>query len=372
MNLLKNSSKLVGLALSLFLLLGAVSPNIAAQNANMSNVFSKFKTLKNPIKWNYVKKITIDFKRTYDFNGNTYNLSEEIFHPQGMYIIGDHIYVSNVEITQETKKCGSSHCTLDGYDRTPGAGVGHLFKLTLDGTLVGAVDLVDENEKSVYHPGGIDYDGKYIWTSVAQYRPHSRSIVYKIDPETMKAEQAFKYNDHIGSILHNTDMNTLHAVSWGSRVLYVWEMEGERITNVNNPYSELNQNFFIDYQDCKYLKGTNHQICGGLNQYKVLAKQSKVGDYNLGGINLIKINYKKGDDQKGKVHNLAHLITVPLYVNQDVVQADYEDYPTRVMTFNPFFIEQKGSDRLRFYFMPEDFIPGKIPGIIYVYDVETS
>ena len=35
----------------------------------------------------------------------------------------------------------------------------------------------------MYHPGGIDYDGRHIWVSVAEYRPNSRSIVYRIDPE---------------------------------------------------------------------------------------------------------------------------------------------------------------------------------------------
>ena len=41
----------------------------------------------------------------------------------------------------------------------------------------------------MYHPGGIDYDGEYIWGPVAEYRPNSESIIYKVDAETLKVEK---------------------------------------------------------------------------------------------------------------------------------------------------------------------------------------
>ena len=47
----------------------------------------------------------------------------------------------------------------------------------------------------MYHPGGIDYDGDDIWVPVAEYRPNSRSIVYRVDPETMKATEVFRFAD---------------------------------------------------------------------------------------------------------------------------------------------------------------------------------
>ena len=76
----------------------------------------------------------------------------------------------------------------------------------------------------MYHPGGIDYDGKHIWVSVAEYRPNSRTVVYRVDPESMKATEVFRFPDHIGGILHNTDDKTLHGVSWGSRRFYKWTL----------------------------------------------------------------------------------------------------------------------------------------------------
>jgi hypothetical protein len=102
----------------------------------------------------------------------------------------------------------------DGYDRDTGEGAGHLFKFDKTGKLLADLPL---GEGAVYHPGGIDYDGRYIWVPVAEYRPNSSAIVYRVDPATMKATEVFRYRDHIGGIVHNTDDNTLNGVSWGSR-----------------------------------------------------------------------------------------------------------------------------------------------------------
>ena len=59
---------------------------------------------------------------------------------------------------------------------------------------------------------------------VAEYRPDSRSIVYRVDPETMTASEVFRVADHIGAIVHNTDDGTLRGVSWGSRRFYRWPL----------------------------------------------------------------------------------------------------------------------------------------------------
>ena len=85
------------------------------------------------------------------------------FHPQGMVKIGETLFVSSVEV----------------IDRDAGKGVGHLFKIDMAGALVADLRL---GEGAIYHPGGIDYDGTSIWVPVAEYRPDSRSIVYRVDP----------------------------------------------------------------------------------------------------------------------------------------------------------------------------------------------
>ena len=40
-------------------------------------------------------------------------------------------------------------------------------------------------EGDAYHPGGIDFDGRSVWVPVAEYRPNSAAIVYRLDPATL-------------------------------------------------------------------------------------------------------------------------------------------------------------------------------------------
>ena len=95
----------------------------------------------------------------------------DTFHPQGLARVGDRLFLSSVEILEPTERYPEP---LDGYDRTPGRGVGHLFVLDLEGNLLADVVL---GEGDVYHPGGIDTDGTSVWVPVAEYRPDSASIV---------------------------------------------------------------------------------------------------------------------------------------------------------------------------------------------------
>ncbi len=79
--------------------------------------------------------------------------------------------MSSVEVRVPTRRFPEPR---EGYDRDAGAGVGHLFKMDLAGHLLADLTL---GEGTIYHPGGIDYDGKDIWVPVAEYRPNSRSII---------------------------------------------------------------------------------------------------------------------------------------------------------------------------------------------------
>src|SRR5882757_1420395 len=102
------------------------------------------------------------------------------FHPQGMVKIGETLFVSSVEV----------------IDRDAGKGVGHLFKIDMTGHLLADLRL---GEGAIYHPGGIDTDGTNLWVPVAEYRPDSRAIVYRVDAQTMKAVEVFRVADHVGA-----------------------------------------------------------------------------------------------------------------------------------------------------------------------------
>jgi hypothetical protein len=260
-------------------------------------------------------------------------------HPQGMVKIGDTIIVSSVEIKVRTRRFPSP---VDGYDRDTGEGTGHLFKLDMTGKLIADLRL---GEGAVYHPGGIDYDGTHIWVPVAEYRPDSRSIVYRVDPRTMTATEVFRFPDHIGGIVHNTDDRTLHGVSWGSRRFYRWTLGADgRVTNAGRPPESLrtlNPSHYVDYQDCKYAGG-RRMLCTGLAEMR----QGPDGpSFRLGGMDLV-------DLANGRP---VHQVPVLLWTASGLD-----------MTHNPAWIEPTATG-LRAYFMPEDD-----KSTLYVYEVDAG
>jgi hypothetical protein len=82
----------------------------------------------------------------------------------------------------------------------------------------------------------------------------------------MKAVEVFRFRDHIGGIVHDTENKSLHGVSWGSRRFYAWPIGADgRITNADAKPEELrvmNPAQYIDYQDCHYL-GARQMLCSG-------------------------------------------------------------------------------------------------------------
>ncbi|MBO1904971.1 hypothetical protein KHP60_10610 [Microvirga sp. 3-52] len=260
-------------------------------------------------------------------------------HPQGMVKIGDTLFVSSVEIQQPTKRFPQP---VDGYDRDTGAGVGHLFKIDMKGNLIADITL---GEGTIYHPGGIDYDGKYIWVPVAEYRPNSRSIVYRVDPETMKAEEMFRFADHVGGVVHNTDDKTLHGVSWGSRRFYRWSLDDSgKPTNANESPEKLrtlNTSHYLDYQDCKYA-GKSRMLCSGVTEMRLTPEAAP---FRLGGLDLV---------------NLAD--GRPIFQTPVLLwTAAGMD-----MTHNPVWMEASDTG-IRGYFMPEDD-----KSTLYIYETEVK
>src|SRR5690348_10569230 len=111
---------------------------LAAQADGRSLVAERVMKLTRDAAWKPVMSIPVDFPT---------------HHPQGMVKIGDTFYVSSVEIKVPTTPFPKP---VDGYDRDPGQGIGHLFKIDKTGKLLADLAL---GEGTMYHPGGIDYDG---------------------------------------------------------------------------------------------------------------------------------------------------------------------------------------------------------------------
>jgi hypothetical protein len=239
------------------------------------------------------------------------------WHPQGLVKIADTFFVSSVEVRS----------------RERGEGVGHLFKIDTAGRLLADLTL---GEGVIYHPGGIDYDGTNIWVPIAEYRPDSRSIVYRVDPASMKATEVFRFADHLGAIVRDTSDDTLHAVSWGSRHLYAWTAGKEHAA----PVRTTNSSHYVDYQDCKYVGG-QRMLCSGVTEIRQTPQSAP---FRLGGLEIV-------DLVRGQP-----LFQVPVLLWTAGGLA---------MTQNPVWLEETRTG-LRGYFMPEDDA-----STIYIYDVET-
>jgi len=240
------------------------------------------------------------------------------WHPQGLVRIGETFYVSSVEVRS----------------RERGDGVGHLFKFDKAGALVADLTL---GRGAIYHPGGIDYDGTWIWVPVAEYRPDSQSIVYRVDPSSMKATEVFHADDHIGAIVHDTDDDTLHGVSWGSRRIYRW-----RIADLHAaPTRTINPAHYVDYQDCKYA-GAHRMLCTGVSEIRHAAGAPP---FRLGGLELVDLTTGRPSFQ----------VPVTVWTAGGIA-----------MTQNPVWLETTKSG-LRGYFMPEDDT-----STLYIYEVETD
>ena len=282
-------------------------------DGDASDVESRFVRLTKGSDWDLVSSETLDFPTG---------------HPQGMTRVGNEFFLSSVEIETRPEMYDG---TRDGYDRSAGEGTGLLFRMSLDGELADTLELGDGD---MYHPGGIDYDGENIWVPVAEYRPDSHSIIYRVDPESLEAVEVFRFPDHIGGLSYDPDTGNLHGVSWGSRRLYTWELDDnlELVDADADPESLMapNKQHYVDYQDCQYV-GNSRMLCSGLSTYRM---DSDSPAFPLGGIELVDLT------SQTPVFQLPILLFT-------------EGETERVMTQNPFYVETAG-EGLRFYFIPED------------------
>jgi hypothetical protein len=287
--------------------LAAASPLVLAE----AGVRDRFVTLTRASTWTLERAVPMAFPA---------------HHPQGLVKIGDRVFVSSVEVTTPPRRGAGS----DGFDRDTGRGVGHLFEATMDGRLVADVVL---GEGPMYHPGGLDFDGRHIWVTVAEYRPNSRSIVYRVDPGTRKAAEVFRFGDHLGGVALNTDDRTLHAVSWGSRWFYRFALDGAgRPIDANAPIATLrtaNRSHYVDYQDCQYVGGRK-MLCSGIAD---VARGAGARPLPLGGIDLVDLV------SGAPVHQLPVGLTTPGGAS---------------LTRNPSFFEAAAEGGVRAYFLPDD------------------
>jgi hypothetical protein len=205
--------------------------------------------------WTLVRRIRLNFPT---------------YHPQGFARVGNRLFLSSVEILEAPVRYPEP---VGGYDRSPGKGRGHVFVLDLNGNLQRDIVL---GEGDIYHPGGIDVDARSLLVPVAEYRPNSRSIVYRIDLQSLAVRPVFRVNDHVGGVVVDPASHRIDGVSWGSRTLYSWSATGRELSRRANP------SHFIDYQDCAY-SGRRTMLCTGITEYA----NATGARFELGGIAVV-------------------------------------------------------------------------------------
>jgi hypothetical protein len=128
---------------------------------------------------------------------------------------------------------------------------GWLFKI--DRKTAGLISKVELTDGALIHPGGLQYDGRYLWVPNAEYKRQSRTIICGLDPDTLKIRISFVVDDHIGAVASD-GKKFLYGVNWDSLQFYTWDIDGSLVDKVDSPTS-------MAYQDIKYFAGK--LLCSG-------------------------------------------------------------------------------------------------------------
>lgn len=264
----------------------------------------------------------------------------DTFEPEGMVRLGkDRFIVSCGEYTESTKKYGK---IINGTDRTAGQGFGHLIVFDGRGARVADATITKAGDLE-YHNGGIDYDGQFIWGTIAQYRPNTTAYVYKAVPHSLKPTTVLHYNDHLGGVVHDTRDSKITCLNWGSRNASSWDVKHFRpgCGKPTKPGKVVrNPSYFVDYQDCKWL---GHSKFYGGKSVMLCSGVATIGNYNLGGIALVDVD------------TMVPLAEVPIALESALGAR---------MTQNPVDVSVE-EGKLRFYWMPD-----QRNSTLYVYEAQ--
>ena len=205
------------------------------------------------------------------------------FHPQGMVKIGDIIYLSSVDIRTPTKRYPQLQ---DGYDRDTGEGVGHLFKIDMNGNLLdrpraGRRLGLSPRRHRLRRQVDLGAGGR-----IPSQQPGDHLPRRSRDDEGDRGASATAITSAASSTTPQD--NTLQRRELGlAPLLHV----DARTTTARSPTPArrpedlrvTNPALYIDYQDCKYL-GRQEMLCSGLNNYQM---QKDAPRFPLGGLEIV-------------------------------------------------------------------------------------
>lgn len=245
-------------------------------------------------------------------------------HPQGMTLAAGRVFLTTVEVLVPPAPLPGADG--DSSRRSPGRGRGHVLVIEPDGTLAADI-LVGEGD--AYHPSGIDYTGGLLWVPVGEYRSHSRSLVYTLDPLTLELVERFTVDDHITWLVRNPEKGELYGAGWGSRRFYRWALNetGDGQLVPGEPEAWDNPSWHLDFQEAQF-DGGGRLICAGISELP----DARGETFELGGVAVVHF------DQR----TIAADVPVPLFS-----AAGHSVFR------NPFVLTREGDDVL-LHVAPDD------------------
>jgi hypothetical protein len=153
----------------------------------------------------------------------THLLEGTVYHVQGIALDRDSIWVTSVDAANRKGY-------LHKFDRKT-------YKLEKS---------IDVTDGPRFHPGGFSVEENAIWVPVAEYTPHSSTVLEEMDKRSLTVKRKIAVADSLGCVA--VSKTELVAGNWDSRQLYVFDKSGRQIRIVDNP--EQNK-----YQDMKFVDG---------------------------------------------------------------------------------------------------------------------
>ncbi|KAK3685006.1 hypothetical protein B0T22DRAFT_482008 [Podospora appendiculata] len=280
-------------------------------------IVARFTELSRSTEWELVDSIK--------FEGDT-------FEPEGLVRIGDDRYfVSAGEYLLPTSKYNA---TVNGTDRSAGAGFGHMIVFDGKGSRI-ADATVTEAGSVEYHNGGLDFDGEYIWTTFAQYRPNSTATLVRMRPGALEPEPVLHIADHMGAVVRDPATGNIVTLNWGARSASLWNLKDINRSSESPPAFAApravvrNPSHYIDYQDCKFL---GHPRRFGSRAVMLCSGITAMFGTTIGGIALV------------DMETMTPLYEVPL----TMVSA-----AGNLVTKNPMDVAVVDG-KMRFFFLPDE------------------
>lgn len=175
--------------------------------------------------------------------------------------------MSATECTSPPTRYPNGERDKEGYDRSTGAGIAHLFVFDARERQVCDARLTAPGD-DIYHAGGIEYDGKRVWAALSEYRPNSRARIVRIDSRTLSVEKVFCVRDHVGTVVKGMGEREVVRLSWGGSRAYTWDISNGCERNREEPvWVTMNPSHWIDYQGAKYVgrvEGKEFMIASGI------------------------------------------------------------------------------------------------------------